>query len=247
MSVLHSLIKSVEVRKRVTEPVKPPGVKYTLELNLSALTHGKSFHVEVQKELTLMPAFLASDVLRYITIDPVTGRPAYRSEKNNLMVPFEDPIILYSILKAEDESHRLVIISTTTRTFYLNCRKIRPYFFVITQSSVDVKEAVINLYENNLNKGPELFNKTKENIGDGFYSALFNCVADEPLVTQFTVKTPGGTPVSSRLYIDRDHPTRNMISVCGWVQDFDLDTYPVDQIRRGYFGRPKIRTEDSMV
>lgn len=239
-----SLIQSVMVRKRTPPVGKPPNVKFNVELDLSALNQGKDFQGMMHTHVGLMPAFVASDVRRCLSIDVNTGKPAYRADKRNLMVPFEDPIILYSILVAEDASTRIVIIGTTTRTYYLIGKERTGYFFIIAESSVDLKEAVINLYENNLNKGPEVFNRTQE-AAPGFFSALFKVVFDDLLVHQFTVKSLGGTPVAARVYINPHDSSRDMISVSGWVQGLDLDNYPSEQIQRGYFGRPKIKTEDT--
>lgn len=240
-----SHIQSVTVRKRTEIPEKPPNTVFKVELDLSALNQGKDFQPLMHEHIGLMPAFVASDVRRCLSIDISTGKPAYRADKRNLMVPFEDPIVLYSILVAEDGKTRVVIIGTTARTYYLIGKERTGYFFIIAESSVDTKEAVINLYDNNLNKGPDVFNRTQD-VTPGFFSALFKSVFDELLVYQFTVKTSGGTPVSARLYIDPNDSTRNMISVCGWVQDLELDVYPGTQIQRGYFSRPKVRTEETL-
>lgn len=247
MSIVRSTlpaIQSVTVRKR--EPVLAqavgPKVEFEVEFDLSALSLGKDFHGELNTQLGLMGSFVASDVRRCLAIDVTNGKPAHRANKSNLMVPFEDPIIMYSVLKAVDRNLRIAVIGTTNQTYYAVCKENSGYYFIICQSSVDLKESVINLYANSLNKGSSVFNRTVDPI-PGLFAALFKCMHEKLLISQFTVKSFGDTPVSVRVYIDSSNAENNMISVSGWVHHLDLDVYPSEQIQRGYFGRPQIKAE----
>lgn len=247
MSIVQSqrlAIQSVTVRKRfpVAVPVPEPKVEFEVELEFSALSLGKDFHSELGAQLGLMGSFVGSDVRRYLGIDVTNGKPAHRANKTNLMVPFEDPIILYTILKAVDRNLRVVVIGTTNQTYYAVCKENSGYYFIICQSSVDLKESVVNLYANSLNKGSSVFNRTVDPI-PGLFTGLFGSLKEDLLISQFTVRTFGDTPVSVRVYIDSKNPKNNMISVSGSVHHLDLDSYPSEQIHRGYFGRPQIKAE----
>lgn len=249
MSIVQSprlAIQSVTVRKRslavVPTPAPIPKVEFEVELDYTALSLGKEFHNTLNTELGLMGSFVGSDVRRYLAIDVSNARPTHRANKTNLMVPFEDPIIMYTVLKAVDRNLRIAVIGTTNQTYFAVCKENSGYYFIICQSSVDLKESVVNLYANSLNKGSSVFNRTVDPI-PGLFAGLFASLKEELLITQFTVKTFGDTPVSVRVYIDSKNPKNNMISVSGWVHDLDLDTYPSDQIHRGYFGRPQIKAE----
>lgn len=247
MSIVRSTlpaIQSVTVRKRepVLVPVVEPAVEFEVEFDLSALSLGKDFHSELNAQLGLMGSFVGSDVRRYLAIDVTNGKPAHRASKTNLMVPFEDPIILYSVLKAVDRNLRIAVIGTTNQTYYAVCKENSGYYFIICQSSVDLKESVVNLYANSLNKGSSVFNRTVDPI-PGLFTGLFGCIHEELLISQFTVRSFGDTPVSVRVYIDSSNAKNNMISVSGWVHHLDLDVYPSEQIQRGYFGRPQIKAE----
>lgn len=251
MSIVQSprpAIQSVTVRKRtpVTVPVPPsePKVEFEVELDFTALALGKDFHSELGSQLGLMGSFVGSDVRRYLGIDVTNGKPAHKANKTNLMVPFEDPIIMYTVLKAVDRNLRIVVIGTTNQTYYAVCKENSGYYFIICQSSVDLKEAVVNLYANSLNKGSSVFNRTVDPI-PGLFAGLFASLKEELLISQFTVKTFADTPVSVRAYIDSKNPKNNMISVSGWVHHLDLDSYPSEQIHRGYFGRPQIRSSET--
>jgi hypothetical protein len=158
------------------------------------------------------------------------------------MMPFEDPIVLYAVLKAVGRNLRIAVIGTTNQTYYAVCKENSGYYFIICQSSVDLKESVVNLYANSLNKGSSVFNRTVDPI-PGLFTGLFRCVSDDLLISQFTVRSFGDTAVSVRVYIDSKNPKNNMISVSGWVHHLDLDVYPSEQIQRGYFGRPQIKAE----
>jgi len=247
MSIVRSTlpaIQSVTVRKRepVPVPTVEPQVEFEVELDLSALTLGKDFHAELSTQLGLMGSFVGSDVRRCLAIDVTNGKPALRANKTNLMMPFEDPIILYTVLKAVDRNLRITVIGTTNQTYYAVCKENSGYYFIICQSSVDLKESVVNLYSNSLNKGSSVFNRTVDPI-PGLFTGLFRCIKEELLIQQFTVKSFSDTPVSVRVYIDSKNPKKNMISVSGWVHDLDLDVYPSEQIQRGYFSRPQIKAE----
>lgn len=247
MSIVRSTlpaIQSVTVRKRepVLVPVIEPKVEFEVELDLSALALGKDFHAELSAQLGLLGSFVGSDVRRCLAIDVTNGKPAHRANKTNLMMPFEDPIILYSILKAVNRNLRITVIGTTNQTYYVVCKENSGYYFIICQSSVDLKESSVNLYANSLNKGSAVFNRTVDPI-PGLFKGLFSCIHDELLISQFTVRSFGDTPVSVRVYIDGKNADNNMISVSGWVHHLDLDVYPSEQIQRGYFGRPQIKTE----
>lgn len=249
MSIVRSTlpaIQSVTVRKRTPEVAPPsppePKVEFEVIFDLSALALGKDFHSELGSQLGLMGSFVASDVRRYLAIDVTNGKPAQRACKTNLMVPFEDPIVMYSVLKAVDRNLRIAVIGTTNQTYYAVCKENSGYYFIICQSSVDLKESVVNLYANSLNKGSSVFNRTVDPI-PGLFTGLFGCIHKDLLISQFTVKSVADTPVSVRVYIDGNKPENNMISVSGWVHHLDLDTYPSDQIHRGYFGRPQIKAD----
>lgn len=247
MSIVRSAlpaIQSVTVRKRLPDLVTPPEpqVEFEVEFDLSALSLGKDFHNELNTRLGLMGSFVASDVRRYLAIDVTNGKPAHRANKTNLMVPFEDPIIMYSVLKAVDRNLRIAVIGTTNQTYYAVCKENSGYYFIICQSSVDLEESVVNLYANSLNKGSSVFNRTVDPI-PGLFTGLFNCIHKDLLIRQFTVRSFSDTPVSVRVYIDSKNAKNNMISVSGWVHHLDLDVYPSEQIQRGYFGRPQIKAE----
>lgn len=247
MSIVRSTlpaIQSVTVRKResVPAPFVEPKVEFEVEFELSALSLGKDFHSELNTQLGLMGSFVGSDVRRYLAIDVTNGKVAHRANKTNLMVPFEDPIILYSVLKAVGRNLRIAVIGTTNQTYYAVCKENSGYYFIICQSSVDLKESVVNLYANSLNKGSSVFNRTVDPI-PGLFTGLFKCMHEELLISQFTVRSFSDTPVSVRVYIDSRNPKNNMISVSGWVHDLDLDVYPSEQLQRGYFSRPQIKAE----
>lgn len=247
MSIVRSTlpaIQSVIVRKREPAPVPfaEPKVEFEVEFELSALSLGKDFHNELNTQLGLMGSFVGSDVRRYLAIDVTNGKVAHRANKTNLMVPFEDPIILYSVLKAVGRNLRIAVIGTTNQTYYAVCKENSGYYFIICQSSVDLKESVVNLYANSLNKGSSVFNRTVDPI-PGLFTGLFKCMHEELLISQFTVRSFSDTPVSVRVYIDSRNPRNNMISVSGWVHDLDLDVYPSEQLQRGYFSRPQIKAE----
>lgn len=247
MSIVRSTvpaIQSVTVRKREAVPVPftEPKLEFEVEFELSALSLGKDFHSELSAQLGLLGSFVGSDVRRYLAIDVTNGKVAHRANKTNLMVPFEDPIILYSVLKAVDRNLRIAVIGTTNQTYYVVCKENSGYYFIICQSSVDLKESVTNLYANSLNKGSSVFNRTVDPI-PGLFTGLFRCIGEELLINQFTVKSFGDTPVSVRVYIDTHDAKNNMISVSGWVHHLDLEVYPSEQIQRGYFGRPQIKAD----
>jgi len=249
MSLLQAAvpsIQSVTVRKRFPEPVlaimNEAKVEFEVEFEINALVHGKDFHAVIGDELGLMPSFVAGDARRYLCVDVVTGKPSYRASKSNLMMPFEDPIIMYAVLKAVDRNLRIAVIGTTNQTYFAICRESSGYYFIICQSSVDLKEGVLNLYANSLNKGSSVFNRTVDPI-PGLFSGLFKCISDDLLINQFTVKSFGDTAVSVRIYVDSKNSKNNMISVCGWVHHLDLDSYPSEQIQRGYFGRPQQKAD----
>lgn len=247
MSIVRSTIpaiQSVIVRKRVPDATPPPEpkVEFEVEFELSALSLGKDFHSALSTQLGLMGSFVASDVRRCLAIDVTNGKPAQRASKTNLMMPFEDPIIMYSVLKAVDRNLRIAVIGTTNQTYYAVCKENSGYYFITCQSSVDLKESVVNLYSNSLNKGSSVFNRTVDPI-PGLFTGLFKCLPHDLSISQFTVRSFSDTPVSVRVYIDSRNPKNNMISVSGWVHHLDLDVYPSEQIQRGYFGRPQIKAE----
>lgn len=230
-------IQSIQVRKKGEKPPIEP-IVFEKVFEYTALENGNAFRELMAEQLGLFDGRKSLRSNRFLTIDPVTCKPAVNYSENNMDILIDSTVVMYTMLEAKNYKLRVAMIGTTKRTAFVISRPEGAYFFLFDQSSINAKEAVINLYVNNLNKGCARFTKTLA-AGPGFMQALFECVNDDLTVYPFTIRHSTGTAVSSRLYLDPDNSSNNMLSVSGMVYDVDLNEYPTHQIRRGYQSRPK--------
>jgi hypothetical protein len=69
---------------------------------------------------------------------------------------------------------------------------------------------------------------------NNFFERLFAATFNELTVLSFDTKHLSGDNLPMKLYLDPQKPTNNMLSVCGWVYDVDINDFPGRQINRAY-------------
>ncbi|MNM20170.1 hypothetical protein D3C81_305050 [compost metagenome] len=205
-----------------------------LTYELHQLDGHKAFRTELYK-YGLTRNFIDSGNPRKLAIDISNGFPLENPVGwPHRVVELSGPMTMYSIIEHRNsDKFRLVLIGNGDQTIYMVIMPKLAYSFVIDAVSLDAKDAVLNLYAHQLDKGNGLYNSTMQILEDLFYK-LFAAVIFEPRYLEFKIHHIKGDLMNMRLYLFPQEPDKNMLSSNGWVFDVDLSEFPGKQISRGY-------------
>lgn len=193
----------------------------------------KPFFTEMGK-FGLKRGFLTASNTRNLAIDITNGFPLEDAVGwPHRVVELEGTLGMYAIIEHhEPEQFRLVMLGCGERTVYMVIKPNLAYSFVLDSVSLTAKDAVLNLYAHQLDKGQGLFNSTLAIHQDLFYK-LFAAVIFEPRYLEFKIHHIKGALMDMRLYLFPQEPDKNMLSSNGWVFDVNLSEFPGKQISRG--------------
>lgn len=229
----HTTIGKQPVLVKETK-IEDPSLLLVKEI--SVLGEGKYFHKTMERELGLSAQFCRSSSERTLRINIESGKPDFDPNTNHSRfreVTLYQPIVSYTVFETTQKDVRFICIGCTNKTVYMIVKEDLAYSFVVDMSSLTGKEAVKNLYASNLNKGPILYEKTATLL-PSFFDRLFAATFTEPTVLEFKTLHISGVLLPMRLYYHPQKPELNMLSICGWVHDINLNAFPGRQINRAY-------------
>lgn len=178
--------------------------------------------------------FLDSKTERLVTFDGTTGRPvfqeAFAGKRKEIMI--NRPIIGMGLLETPDKAVIITALYCQNRTYYVVIKGPIVFVFNLDVTSLNMKDAVRELLNSNMVKGPRIFEHTAAIMSDFWIKAL-SAVYKAPEIIEITLVTRDGLPVPSRIYFSPQKPKDTILSIGGWCYGFDLCEFPKQQIAVG--------------
>ena len=177
-------------------------------------------------------AFLNRNEARMVSVNVTQGELEFKNVKGNIKeVLIEGRVLNTYSLVSEKLTHKVLIIATTTRTYFQMMPDAKCYGFYVPEVSISLEDAIVNLLANNLTRGSNIFDKTASRLDPHavFLWEMLLVAIPETRIIPFSLKlgsvdAPVKVPV--KLYFDRDDISKAAISVAGTVLDFDFKKYP---------------------
>jgi len=171
---------------------------------------------------------------REVNIVLDTGRPATAEDYKlkQALIRIEGALIAYGQVESHDHDFRMVMLSTQRRTYFLVVNGPVKFIFFITTTSVNMKDAVRNLLNDNLLRGPKFYEKTAGIMPD-FWFRLLSAVITEPEIIEINLRSVNNHTVPSRVYFNPNNQTESILSIGGYCFDYQLQNFPREEIAKG--------------
>jgi len=207
-----------------------------------AVTHKKTLRVVIDtgaNEKRLEQQGFSRDFQRasgerevYIVLE--TGLVAKPEDKDRKQatIRIEGALIAYGQVESHDHDFRMVMLSTQRRTYFLVVNGPVKFIFFITTASVNMKDAVRGLLNDNLLRGPKFYEKTAGIMQD-FWFRLLSSVITEPEIIEINLRSVNNHTVPSRVYFNPNNQTESILSIGGYCFDYQLQNFPREEIAKG--------------
>jgi len=171
---------------------------------------------------------------REVNIVLDTGCPATAEDYKlkQALIRIEGALIAYGQVESHDHDFRMVMLSTQRRTYFLVVNGPVKFIFFITTTSVNMKDAVRNLLNDNLLRGPKFYEKTAGIMPD-FWFRLLSAVITEPEIIEINLRSVNNHTVPSRVYFNPNNQTESILSIGGYCFDYQLQNFPREEIAKG--------------
>lgn len=143
----------------------------------------------------------------------------------------EGQILGTASLVSKELDYKIVIVFTSTRTYFTLLPGGKVFGFYIPVVSKDAQEAVLNLIANNLARGKDTFEKTCNRLYPKalFLWELLHTVTPEDKFLDLKL-TNGGRgdvkTVPAKLFFYRGQRSKTILSIGGYCLDFNFKDYP---------------------
>lgn len=146
-------------------------------------------------------------------------------------IAVEGQILGSASLVSSELDYKIVIVFTSTRTYFTLLPGQKIFGFYIPVVSGNAQEAVLNLIANNLARGKDTFEKTAARLYPDalFFWELVHAVSPEDkfLDLKLTSGARGDVKtVSAKLFFYRGQREKTILSIGGYCLDFNFKDYP---------------------
>ncbi len=147
-------------------------------------------------------------------------------------IAVEGQILGSASLVSPDLDYKIVIVFTSTRTYFTLLPDGKIFGFYIPVVSGNAQEAVMNLIANNLARGKDTFEKTCNRLYPKalFLWELVHAVSPEDKFLDLKLSTGNrndAKTVPGKLFFYRGQRAKTILSVGGYCLDFNFKDYPV--------------------
>lgn len=147
-------------------------------------------------------------------------------------IAVEGQILGSASLVSSDLDYKIVIVFTTTRTYFTLLPGGKIFGFYIPVVSGNAQEAVMNLIANNLARGKDTFEKTCNRLYPKalFLWELVHAVSPEDKFLDLKLSTGNrndAKTVPAKLFFYRGQRAKTILSIGGYCLDFNFKDYPV--------------------
>jgi hypothetical protein len=245
--------KDTSKQRPVRQALTPAAVDNTLSLVLDT-----GADEEKMLRLGFSKKQLRRTEERLIQFNRPTLKPAFEEVKDPIMLKVDRPIFGMGQIKNPDNGVVITAVFATNRTYYLVKKERAVFNFTVDRTSLCMKDAVREMLQSNLLKGPRVFGMTA-NIVKDFWIKLFQSVCTRPEIMEIQLRTMDDKMVSSRLYFNPKRPDDATLSVGGWCFPFNLVDFPKkamaegtrlwlnDQAKRAKVEQPRLVPTNGMV
>jgi len=195
---------------------------------------GRKEFVAAMGEFGLVRSYLDEPVKRSLFVSLVGGFPMLKDPAwPQLEVTIEGSIEHYSIVMSEDERFIMAFVGTSECSVYVTIEPKQTRHFIIDGEAQSLRGSLIRLLEHNLCKGERMFQQTVSFYPRLFYK-LFTLFGSAPALYRVSPVHLKGDILRGKVYIYPEEPSRNAISINGWVYNFDLDKFPLHALHEGH-------------
>lgn len=143
----------------------------------------------------------------------------------------EGQILGSASLVSSELDYKILILFTSTRTYFTLLPGAKLFGFYIPNVSDDAQEAVLNLIANNLARGQDTFEKTCNRLYPKalFLWELLHAVTPEDKFLDLKLTNgPRGDvkTVAAKLFFYRGQRSKTILSIGGYCLDFNFKDYP---------------------
>lgn len=170
---------------------------------------------------------------RIIAIDADNAKLAFgkviKGKIRDVLV--EGQILGTAALVSAELDYKIVIVFTSTRTYFTLLPGGKVFGFYIPNVSKNAQEAVLNLISNNLARGKDTFEKTCNRLYPKalFLWELLTAVTPEDAVLEMSVTSAArgdAVKVPAKLFFYRDQRSKTILSIGGYCYDLNFKEYP---------------------